>query len=80
MPAMSEGTASNAIGGDDAKSLLLRREVARGEVEVAAWTWGLGGGYEAARPRASQPPTWLSVSPLRAAFTGEGTTSHQQGA
>ena len=82
MPAVREGTASNVIGGDDAESLLLWRQgsVACGEVEAAAWTWWLGGGYEAARPRASWPPTRLSVSPLRAAFTREGTTSHQQGA
>ena len=74
---MSEGTASNAIGGDDAESLLLRRGgMARGEVEAAAWTWVLGGGYKVTRPRASRQPTWLSVSPLRAAFAGEGTRSH----
>jgi hypothetical protein len=63
-----------------------RGDVARRRIPSAAGTWGLGGVYEAARPRASLPPTlhaprwWLSVSPPRAAFAGEDTRSHQRGA
>ena len=67
MPAVSKGTASNAIRGDDAKSLLLRGgggdawQGRGGRLDVGAWWW-LQGGPSA---RVSAADVALGVSPAR---------------